>query len=164
MKEIASSIGISEMTVFRHFSSKKGILEALIQKCSLVPSFTKIQSEFTWELEPDLLLISRMYYEIMYKNQSIMLILMQEKVMFPDKIWEGLPPYYLKDFLTNYFKAMQDKGKIVTQSIDAITLAFISLNFGYLYSKVTLNKDFINVSDKTYIDVCIKLFAKSLKP
>lgn len=163
MKEIATAVGISEMTVFRHFSSKKGILEAAIEKCSFIPTLREIETQLTWELEHDLLLLCEIYQKIMHRNRSIILILMQERAMLSDENRQELPPYHLKEFITKYFKEMQVKGKIAAQNIDALTLAFMMMNFGYFYSKTTLSNDFINVLDETYIDVCVQLFVKSLK-
>lgn len=165
MKEIAAAVGISEMTVFRHFSSKLGLLEAVIQKYSYAPSLREIfESKLTWELEADLLLISETYQKIMHKNQSAMLIIIQERTMLPANSLEKVPPYYFKYFMIKYFKLMQTKGKIVTQDIDALAMAFIALNFGYFYSKAALPKNFVNVSDETYIKVCVQLFTKNLNP
>ncbi|MEG0472368.1 MAG: helix-turn-helix domain-containing protein, partial [Solibacillus sp.] len=39
VKEIAELAGVSEMTIFRHFETKIGILEALIQHQSYVPYY-----------------------------------------------------------------------------------------------------------------------------
>jgi TetR/AcrR family transcriptional repressor of mexJK operon len=165
MKEIASAVGISEMTVFRHFSSKKGVLEAVIQECSFVPPLREIfENKLTWELETDLILISETYQQIMERNQSVVLILIQERTTLSSENWENLPPYHFKDFMVNYFKEMQTKRKIVTQDIDALTLAFMSMNFGYFFSKAMFTKKFVDVSNKAYLEVCVQLFVKGLKP
>ena len=165
MKEIATAAGISEMTVFRHFSSKVGLLETIVKKYSYVPALREIfEKKLIWELEADLLLISETYQKIMFKNKSLVLIILQERTLLPANIMEEASPYYFKDFMRNYFKEMQTKGKLATQEIDALVLAFMSMNFGYFLSKAVLSDKFINVSDETYIDICVQLFAKSLRP
>jgi AcrR family transcriptional regulator len=165
MKEIASAVGMSEMTVFRHFSSKKGVLEAVIQACSFVPLLREtFENKLIWELETDLTLLSETYQQILRRNQSAVLILIQERTTLSPEIWETLPPYQFKDFMFKYFKDMQAKGKIITQDLDALTVAFMSMNFGYFFSEAMFTKKYTNVSDETYLRVCVQLFVKGLKP
>ncbi|MBN2443386.1 MAG: helix-turn-helix transcriptional regulator, partial [Spirochaetales bacterium] len=58
-KEIAKKAGISEMTVFRHFDTKRSIFTSVIQELMYAPEMERIHShQFTWNLKEDLTMIS----------------------------------------------------------------------------------------------------------
>ncbi len=164
MKNIACRANVSEMTVFRHFSSKKQVLEAVIKKMSYIPSLKEVfEDKICWNLENDLLLISETYLEMMTDNQLAFLITLREEKTIPEVsefIRQGPPQF--KSFLENYFGLMQDKKKIVESNIEALALAFMAINFGYFFFKVC-GHEMANISDKQYIETAIHLFAKGIK-
>lgn len=163
MKDIAIAANVSEMTVFRHFSNKKGVFEAVIQKCSFIPSMQDIfNNRLTWDLETDLLLIGNTYQQVMAKNKTAILVLTREKTFLSAGDWEKLPPYHFKQFMTAYLKKMEAMEKIHGINIDAVVLSFIAMNFGFFYAKATLKNQFITVSTKEYIDTSVGLFVKGL--
>src|SRR5690625_3520246 len=52
IKEIADTADVSEMTVFRHFETKRGVLQAAIEKNTVVPGFKqKLDQDIAWDLE-----------------------------------------------------------------------------------------------------------------
>ncbi len=54
-KEIAMRAGVNEVTIFRNFKSKKGVIEAAVAEFSYVPHLKQfLQTEIVWELETDL--------------------------------------------------------------------------------------------------------------
>ncbi len=59
IKDIALHSGVSEMTVYRHFKTKLGLLEAAVQQFSYIPAFQRVfENDITWNLEKDLTLIA----------------------------------------------------------------------------------------------------------
>ncbi|WP_196594185.1 TetR/AcrR family transcriptional regulator [Pectinatus sottacetonis] len=167
MRDIANKANVSEMTVFRHFSNKKGLIEAIINTLSFIPSLQKIfNSKVKWELEPDLELISKTYQEIMEKNKTLYIIILREKTIMSNEDWEILPPYYFKKFMISYFLQMENKEKIkkyTAEEIEALAVAFISMNFGFFHAKVTLKEGYVDVTTANYINTCVKLFAGAMK-
>src|SRR5699024_8203733 len=74
IKDIADVANVSEMTIFRHFDTKKGVLEAAIKKNTVVPSFKQtFDKDIVWNLERDLRLIAYLYLDLMESNESICL-------------------------------------------------------------------------------------------
>ncbi|CUH95123.1 hypothetical protein P22_1192 [Propionispora sp. 2/2-37] len=164
MKNIACQANVSEMTVFRHFSSKKQVLEAVIKKMSYVPPLRDVfEGKLCWDLETDLLLISETYQKIMADNQLAFLITLREEKTIPEVsefIRQGPPQF--KSFLKNYFQEMMDKKKIVKNDIEALALAFMAINFGYFFFKVC-GHEMVSISDKQYIKTAIQMFARGMK-
>lgn len=66
IKEIAAAASVSEMTVFRTFGSKKAILEAILEHYMFsTPIEQIIKQNITYELEADLLMISKLYHDVL---------------------------------------------------------------------------------------------------
>lgn len=167
MKNIAGQANVSEMTVFRHFSSKKQVLEAVIKKLTYdtyIFSFQEIfEKKICWELETDLLLICETYQHIMYENRSVFLITMREEKTIPEItefIRQGPPQF--ESFLQQYFSAMMEREKIIPGNVEALALNFMAVNFGYFFFKMFGHK-MINISDSQYIETAVQLFAKGIK-
>ncbi|VBB09541.1 tetr bacterial regulatory protein hth signature [Lucifera butyrica] len=164
MKNIACRANVSEMTVFRHFSSKKQVLEAVIKKISYIPPLKEVfEDKICWDLETDLLLISETYQKIMADNQLAFLITLREEKTIPEVsqfIRQGPPQF--KSFLKTYFGAMQDKKQIGEGDTESLALAFMAINFGYFFFKIC-GHEMVGISDEQYLKTAIELFAKGIK-
>lgn len=164
MKNIACQANVSEMTVFRHFTSKKQVLEAVIKKFSYVPPLKEVfEGKITWDLESDLLLISETYQRIMSENQHAFLITLREEKTIPEIgnfIRQGPPQF--KSFLEKYFTAMRDKKKIREVDVEAAALTFMAINFGYFFFKVC-GQGMISIPDEQYLTTAVNLFARGIQ-
>ena len=164
MKNIANAANVSEMTVFRHFSSKKQVLEAVIKRMTYVPSLKEVfKDKLCWELEADLLLISQTYQKMMKENQFAFLITLREEKTVPEIsefVRQGPPQF--KAFLMEYFQTMQEKGYIVTENTEAMVLAFMAVNFGYFFFKVR-GHEMVEVEDQEYLKTALSIFSKGIK-
>lgn len=138
IKDIAALANVSEMTVFRHFETKKGVLEAAVKKYSYIPKFQKIFAEMSWNLTEDLVLISKSYMNLMEKNKALFLIAVQERKTMPeltDLISVNIQN--LKSLISDYFSEMQNKN-LMKRNIASSSLAyiFITMNYGHFVSMV----------------------------
>ena len=116
-RDIAAASSVSEMSVFRHFGSKKAILLAIIQHYSFeYPIENGLKEQLTWELEHDILLLAKMQYEFNLKNEKAILIRFKESrklVEYGIDVKEN--PTRLKNFLIEYFDEMCRRGKIIKE-------------------------------------------------
>lgn len=164
MKNIAVQANVSEMTVFRHFSSKKKVLEAVIKKISYIPPLQEVfEGKLCGVLEADLLLISQTYQKIMTDNQLAFLITLREEKTIPEvsEYFHQGPPQF-KSFLKEYFHAMQEKKKIRESDTESLSLTFMAMNFGYFFFKVC-GQDMVGISDQQYLETAIHLFVRGIK-
>jgi Transcriptional regulator len=164
MKNIACQANVSEMTVFRHFSSKKQVLEAVIKKMSYIPQLREVfEGKICWDLESDLLLISETYQKIMTDNRLVFLITLREEKTIPEvgEFIRNGPPQF-KSFLENYFSMMLEKKQIVESDAASLALAFMAINFGYFFFKAC-GHGMVDIADQRYIGTAVRLFAKGIK-
>ncbi|MEH6945286.1 TetR/AcrR family transcriptional regulator [Bacillus sp. JJ722] len=165
-RAIAEKAGVNEVTIFRHFGNKKGIMEAALQSISYQPLLEKIiQEQMIWDLEHDLWLISEGYHNYMEKIKDLVLIGLREADMFPEFNDAMMDiPKQLKNSMVSYFTEMNRRGKLIETDIDFQAMNFIWLNFGYFLSKSRFGHNIIPSSKNDFIKHSVQLFARGLKP
>ncbi|WP_066186584.1 TetR/AcrR family transcriptional regulator [Gracilibacillus timonensis] len=164
IKEIADQADVSEMTVFRHFETKKGVLEAAIEKNTVVPRFQQtLEKDLVWDLEKDLLLIADLYLDLMIRNESICLIAVQERTSMPelvDLISDNTEQ--LKGFITSYFNTMQEKGKMIRADSYTQASTFLATLFSYFISTALWGGKFISLTKEEFIKNSVQTFCYGL--
>ncbi|ADU31240.1 TetR/AcrR family transcriptional regulator [Evansella cellulosilytica] len=164
-KEIAAEAGFSEMTLFRRFGTKKKLLEAAVERYSYIIDMENIfQKYITYELEEDLMLVSKTYHRYMIQNQKIVLLAFQERNTYPmiaEKTAES--PKILKDYLVRYFTEMQKREKIIAVDSEIQAMSFLWMNFGYFMSRYIAGESVSQVPLSTFIDESVKAFSRGIK-
>lgn len=165
-RAIAERAGVNEVTIFRHFGNKKGIMEAAIQSISYHPILEKIiHEQMVWNLERDLWIIAEGYQTYMEKIKDLVLIGLREAEMFPELNETIMAiPKQLKESMVAYFTEMHRRGKLIDTDIDFQAMNFIWLNFGYFLSKSRFGDQIISGSKNDFIKHSVHLFARGLKP
>ncbi|MGG3573960.1 TetR/AcrR family transcriptional regulator [Bacillus gobiensis] len=165
IKEIAQASQVSEMTVFRHFGTKKGVFEAAVKKYSYLPDFKNAFDEkILWDIEKDLYMIAQMYIELMIKNQPIFLIAVQERTTMPELAdFVSKQTDRLKEYLTNYFLVMQDKKKMIKTNTETQAMVFLTMLYGFFSSKALWKDQFIKESKEEFLQHSVAAFSNGLK-
>lgn len=166
-KEIAAAAGVNEVTLFRHFGSKQKLLEAAFDRYHYGDEMTKLfQEKLVWELQPDLLLISRTYHTIMARNRKMIMIGIKEANSIPGVgARAGRHPQKLKQLLTEYFTAMKEQGKLrrdVNPELQA--LAFMWMNYGAFVTGMSAGGESMSVSMDEFMEESVRTFARALSP
>ncbi|MBY7141969.1 TetR/AcrR family transcriptional regulator [Virgibacillus sp. NKC19-3] len=164
IKEIADAAQVSEMTVFRHFETKKGVLEAAVERNKVVPSFQQtFEERIVWDLEKDLLQIAHLYLQLMEGNESICLIAAQERTTMPelvDLVSDNTDK--LKHFISHYFQQMQEQGKMTKTDSYAQASLFVATLFSYFISTALWKDKFMNLTKEAFITNSVHTFCYGL--
>lgn len=165
IKDIAMESGFSEMTVFRHFETKVGVLEAAIKKYSRVLPIKKLFSdEILWQIEEDLFRVAVEYQKVMQKNKTILLLALEERHSMPHLLEQiAERPFELKKYLMDYFQQMQIRGKICDTDTEAVAVAFIHMNFGLFFSTLVHGNYMVSLSDEEFIRQTVQIFIRATK-
>lgn len=158
-KEIAHHAGVSEMTLFRHFSSKQNLFETMYEIYIFTPQFKNLfEQQMEGNLERDLIKICQCYQENLLKNQKI--IMMQFRNYDFMSISDAPLfrfPSELKRLLMDYLSKMKEKGYFLAdEEIWAVNI--LTYNFG-LFMFCLVNKQLLT---GTEIDKYIADYAKQL--
>jgi len=164
-REIAKEAGVNEVTLFRHFGSKKGIVEAIIEKYSNIDflEFT-FEHKIVWDIEKDLKMLAREYHNLLNQKRTVILLSIREEGKFPelDNLIKQIPYKYLMT-LVGYFEKMIEKGKIKKHDPHTIATNFLFVNFGYFMLNTRLHPSENHLSIDDFIDENIDFFIHSLQ-
>ncbi|RAT99335.1 TetR/AcrR family transcriptional regulator [Brevibacillus sp. Leaf182] len=165
-QEIATAAGLSEKTLFRHFGSKRNLLESAFDRFHYTEGLTKLFAEkLTWNLREDLLLISRTYHEMMNRNRKMILISIKDEAHLPGfRERTQKHPRQLMVLFTDYFKEMGKKGKMIQTNPEAQATAFMVMNFGAFLNDLDGTSNFSGVSLEAFIEESVEVFARGLTP
>lgn len=166
-RAIADRAGVNEVTLFRHFGSKKGIVEAAIHKYSfddLLLIMNRIDQQIEWDLQKDMQMFVREYQSFINKKRKIILISLKESGEFPelDKMIAHIPQA-IKNKLKSYFSTMMDQGKMQEIDVDIIATNFMYMNIGYFMLKSRLSSGSDQISVDEFIHNNIELVIQSLR-
>ncbi|MBU9721866.1 MULTISPECIES: TetR/AcrR family transcriptional regulator [Bacillaceae] len=163
-KEIAAEAGYSEMTLFRHFGTKKKILESAVERFYHLVDVTNILlKNVSYDLEADLKLVSQTYHWYMNQNEKIIMLAFQERNTIPSLI-ESLTsnPRDFKAFLIGYFEKMQQLGKVGEIDAEVQAMNFLWLNLGYFFSRFIAGEKVAQVPEEVFINNSVKTFVIGL--
>ena len=162
-KEIAKKAGVSEMTVFRHFASKRNLFEKAIEKLMFSPKFKSLfENNLEWELEKDLLKISHYYQDTLLKNQEIILMHFKNDELTSEvdsPIFKF--PNELRKLLVGYLAEMRNRG-VFKDDPEVLAISYLAANFGFFMTNL-VNKKFSPEKDlKTCIPSFIRIIVKGV--
>lgn len=163
-REIAKRAGVNEVTLFRHFGSKKGIVEAVIKEYEFVDLIENTFDEkIIWDLEKDIQMLAKEYQSLLEKKKTVLLLSLKEANNFPElnELTKYIPQKYI-EIVEEYFKEMVERGIIKEADPSIIATNFAFINFGYFLLKTRLNQD-EELTIDAFIERNIAFFIQSLK-
>ncbi|MFD0621275.1 TetR/AcrR family transcriptional regulator [Paenibacillus sp. GCM10027629] len=165
-QEISTAAGLSEKTLFRHFGSKQKLLESAFDRYHYAEEMRKLFKEkLVWELEEDLLTVSRTYHEIMNRNRKLIQISTRDEVQLPGfKERTQQHPLQLLEILTNYFIAMGEKGKMIRTDPKMQAFTFMMSQFGAFVNNLEAGKNYPDIALEPFMHESVKIFARALTP
>lgn len=165
-QEIATTAGLSEKTLFRHFGSKQNLLETAFDRFHYAEEMRNLFNEkLVFDLPADLLLISRTYHEIMNRNRKMIQIGIKEEGNLPgfrEKTQKH--PQQLMEILTDYFTIMSEKGKIIQTNPELQALSFMMMHFGAFMNDLESNVNFPTLSLEEFMMESVQIFTRALTP
>lgn len=163
-RSIAREAQVNESTVFRHFGSKQGILNALVEKYSYVPAFEKAFENVDWNLKTDLMAFAKSYQEFMDRNGEFVLIGLKEAGTFPE-LDEKVAnvPKRLKLLLMQYFNEMGSKNLLSSGvNVEALAMNFIWINLGFFMSKSLYGEQITTIQTDEFLSSAIHTFVDGI--
>lgn len=163
-KKIAARAGVNEVTLFRHFGNKTGIVEAANKKYSFDEHLAVVfEKKIVWDVRKDLHMIVKAYQFLLEKKRHLILISLKEAGAFPefDTVMAQTPLKY-KEKLVDYFTEMVQREKLPKLDVEAVVNTFIYLNFGYFLLKSRLRPDAVEIAVNEFITKNIDPFIDAI--
>ena len=162
-KDIAKKAGVNECTIFRKFKGKKEIVVAAMSLPEWNPCLRESDFEYTGELLEDLCSFAEVYLKkVTPKMVKISLGLRSPNLydVTKDEIREI--PDTFKKVLVKYFTEMQKQKKIQTNDIESLAVAFLAMNFGYVFFKASFGDELTELQTKEYIESSVRHFVNGI--
>lgn len=162
-QEIASVAGLSEKTLFRHFGTKQKLLESAFDRFHYAEEMRKFfEEKLVWELEQDLLTVSRTYHEIMNRNRKLIQISIKDEAQLPGlKERMQQHPLQLLEFLTSYFTTMADKGKMICTNPKIQAFTFMMSQYGAFVNDLEAGENYPSIKLEPFVQESVKIFARA---
>ncbi len=131
---IAEAAGVNEVTLFRHFGSKRNLLSELIQTRSALPDLAGvIQNQLSGDYRQDLTLFAEIFLQSLLKRKDALRLILCEANEIPE-IREVVAqiPKQLRQTLTDYLIEQIEKGLIRRLDPELMAQAFLGMFFSYV--------------------------------
>ena len=162
-KDIAKKAGINECTIFRKFKGKKEIVVAAMSLPVWNPCLKEDDFEYTCELEKDLCSFAEVYLsKVTPKMVKVSLGLRSPDLYEITRDGIREIPDTFKRVLVKYFTEMRQQGKIQTDDIESLSVAFLAMNFGYVFFKASFGDELTELKTKEYIESSVRHFVKGI--
>lgn len=165
VKDIATTAGVSEMTVFRHFETKMGILHAVLQTHSYIPYFERFfAEELSGNLANDLQQIAHTYLAYMEKNKPIFLIAAQDRDRLPE-LMESIsntPTQQLQKLLAAYFQSQITQGSLKEIDTYGQAIVFLTSLFGFFVTNALWGNHFLKDQKESFIQQLVATFVSGV--
>jgi len=162
-KDIAKKAGVNECTIFRKFKGKKEIVVAAMSLPEWNPCLRENDFEYTGELLKDLCSFAEVYLKkVTPKMVKISLGLRSPDLYDVTKDGIREIPDTFKKVLVKYFTEMQKQNKIQTDDIESLAVAFLAMNFGYVFFKASFDDELTELQTKEYIESSVRHFVNGI--
>lgn len=138
-EEIAKKAGFSEKTLFRHFQSKQNLLKQAIDRYHYADEMRRLfDHQLSGDLKADLALISEHYHRIMYRNRTLLQVIMKVGRSIPEvHHYARRHPKQLQHFLTCYFQEMKEKKQLGDVDPQKVAITFLYMNYGLAQGRIS---------------------------
>ena len=140
-RAIAEAAQVNEVTLFRHFGSKRNLLSEVIQSRSALPDLKAIfQDRLSGDYRQDLVTLGTAFYQAITQRKEALRLILCEAQEMPDL--QGVLvqiPDQLREILTAYFKAAIAKGHAREMDPEVMAQGFLGMFFSYGIAREILN-------------------------
>jgi len=166
-KAIAEAAGVNEVTLFRHFGSKRNLLSEMISQHSALPGLTElIESQLTGDYHEDLIRLATVFFRAITERKEALRLMLCEARELPEvrEVVVQIPDQ-LRGVLTRYFQRQMDVGNVKEMHPELMAQAFLGMFFSYGIAREMLSSEIApEVPQKALIAQFVEIFASgSLK-
>ena len=163
-KDIAHMAGENECTLFRKFESKKDIILNGMEQEKWRPEVTQeIFEHVKWDLEPDLILFMKNYMDRITPDFVNLSIGLRAPQLYGDTapLIMKIPKAFIST-LVEYFKSMEDKGKIPHMDFESLAVTIFSTTFGFTFLKASFASNLTDIGQESFIEESVRTFVKGI--
>lgn len=163
-KDIARMADVNECTLFRKFKNKKDIvLNGIAQEKWRANVTPEVFQNVTWDLKTDLEMFMNAYMNRITPDFVNLSIGLRAPQLYDDtaSLIMKIPKTFLS-LLINYFKKMEEKGKLPHLDFECLAMTIFSSTFGYTFLLASFETKLTTVEKKDFIRKSVKTFCEGI--
>ncbi|MGN0143196.1 MAG: TetR/AcrR family transcriptional regulator [Roseburia sp.] len=163
-KEIAKRAGVNECTIFRKFNGKKEIITAAMALPEWNPCLREEDFSYTGEIVSDLCSFAGVYLRKVTPGMVKISLGLRSPDLY-EVTKDGIReiPETFKRVLVRYFTEMRQQKKINTDDVESLAVAFLSLNFGFVFFKASFGDELTELQTEEYIESSVRHFVNGIR-
>lgn len=132
-QSIASRAGVNELTLFRHFQSKKNLFLEVIAHYSAMPDIQNtLKQHLSGDLRQDMLLIASRTYQILQERSRHIITTLHEAQLFPEvRQVSAQMQWQQTAMLADYLDRQMQRGALRKLEPQLAAQAFMGMLFSY---------------------------------
>jgi AcrR family transcriptional regulator len=159
-REVAEKAGVNEATLFRHFGSKRALLDAMREQACGVEQFRSVLAALPGDdFAADLRQIAYYVTEHMLAKRAMLCVSLAEDAAGTDDVPEFRGPSQIKADLAAYFTAKAESGSFRTDPALAARF-FLGILFSYVVGRKLWNS---TVPDRATLDGIVDIFLNGVR-
>lgn len=162
-KDIAKAAEINECTIFRKFKGKKDVVLSAMELPEWNPCLREQDFQICGDVEKDLISFAQLYM----RKVTPQMVKVSIGLRTPELYQETAPgimkvPRTFKKVLMDYFFHLQSQGKMKNQDVEALSMQFLSMIFGFVFLDASFGEKLSGVSKEVYIESSVKVFVHGI--
>ncbi|MGC9333088.1 MAG: TetR/AcrR family transcriptional regulator [Anaerolineae bacterium] len=141
-RDLAAAASVNEVTLFRHFGSKKNLFAAVVEHYASPGLDAALEIQPSADYRQDLIVMGRQVLALMLERRDAMRLMLCEAEHFPE-VGEVLAqnPRRLRRALASYLQQQMQRGAVRQLHPEAAAQAFWGMFFAYSVSQGLLDED-----------------------
>lgn len=162
-REIARTAGVNECTIFRKFQGKKEIVLSAMELPQWNPCLKEEDFPVCGDVMRDLITFSKAYMKKVTPQMVKISIGLRTPELYQTTAGGILKvPQTFKKVLDQYFRNLQEQGILKAPDIEALSMQFLSMNFGFVFLDASFPGRLTNMSKEEYIEHSVEIFVKGI--
>jgi len=162
-RAIAAAAGVNEVTLFRHFGSKKNLAMATIDRYSALPDLANLlTNQFSGDYRRDMQLLGRTIQAFMAQRSAAIRMMICEAEHLPEvRDIVGQMPQRLREMLGGYLRQQIARGGVRDLNPEAMAQAFFGMFFAYNINQLVRPEPLIpGLTPEALGDLFVEIFVQ----
>ena len=132
-RAIAALAGVNEVTLFRHFGSKKNLFQAMLRSNSALPGLElALRERLTGDYRQDLLILATQILTLLHARHKEIIMLLAEAERQPELLeMASFVPMQQRQMLSDYLKWQITRGQMRPLDPDLAAQALLGMLLSY---------------------------------
>jgi AcrR family transcriptional regulator len=164
-RAIASLAGVNEVTLFRHFGSKKSLFQGMLRHNSALPGLEfALRERLTGDYRQDLLVLATQVLTLLHARRKEIIMLLAEAERRPEMLeMVAFVPMQQRQMVSDYLKWQMAQGRVRPLDPDLATQGLLGMLLSYCLGLNLLPEALRRIPLEEVADQFVDLFVEGTR-